>query len=206
MRGFDFFDLKVCLNCPDAKERWGNSLKEFTKVSMGNVVRFEALPAIGPHQSFNLSVKAILQHFAASSNDSLLLLEDDVRFIDTRPLIPALLELPPNWDILYLGGNIAQPGFRRPERVSAHLARVYHCWTTHAVAFRKKSLTFILANYPHESEQMFDNWLSNELHRFNAYMITPMIAYQYDGVSGIWNSKVDYTSIFQKSDEILKTI
>lgn len=206
MKVFDFFDLKVCLNCPDAKERWGNCIKEFTSNQVNNVVRFEAVPAIGPHQSFNLSIKAILQFFQSTEADTLLLLEDDVKFIDTGHLAPALQELPDNWDILYLGGNIAQGNFRRPERFTAHLARVYNCWTTHAIAFRKKSLTFILDNYPNESEQMFDNWLSDNLYRFNAFIVSPMVAYQHDGKSGIWGSLVSYTSIFQQSDFILKTI
>lgn len=199
------FDLIVCLNCPGAKERWGSSFKEFQKLGLKGVVRFEALSDIGPHQSFNKSINAILKGFSNDSAQTLLMLEDDVVFQNTEALPAALQELPANWDIVYLGANLVQPGFEAPIPYSMHLRRITNAYTTHAIGFNKKCISFILQNFPDFSSVMFDNWLSCNLHRFNAFAITPMVAIQRSGFSQIWGREVDYSVIFNMSDKLLKT-
>lgn len=200
------FDVKVCLNHPTATERWGFCLQEFKRMGLKGVVRFEALPSIGPHQSFNKSVRAILEYFMRSPYDSLLFLEDDVTFVKLDHVDQAIRELPENWDILYFGANILHSGEPPPTYFSPHLCRVHNAWATHAIAFRKKCITFILENQPGESEQMFDNWLSGNLALFNSYIVSPMAAYQRPGQSLIWNTTTNYDSVFTSSDIILKHI
>lgn len=200
-----FFPFKVCLNHPTANERWGLSLQEFKRVGLTDVVRFEALPSIGPHQSFNRSLRAILEYFYRSPYEKLLFLEDDAIFVKTDHINAALQELPLDWDILYFGANIlhTEP---KPASFSPHLCRIFSGWTTHALAFNKKCISFILENIPGESEQMFDNWLSGNLSRFNSYIVTPMAAYQRPGRSLIWNTTTNYDAVFTGSDTILNHI
>jgi len=200
-----FFPFKVCLNHPIATERWGLSLGEFKRIGLTNVVRFEALPSIGPHQSFNRSVKTILEVFNRSPYDRLLFLEDDVTFVKLDHIEQAVEELPEDWDLLYFGANIlhTEP---KPTRYSTHLCRIYSGWTTHALAFNKKCITFILENLPGESEQMFDNWLSGNLTRLNSYIVSPMAAYQRPGHSLIWDTTTNYDLVFTGSDKILNHI
>lgn len=201
-----YFDLKICLNHPNAKERWGSCLQEFRRINLHGVARFEALPDIGPHQSFNKSVRAILQYFARSPYERLLFLEDDVTFVRPELADEAVKELPEDWDILYFGANIMHPTGPKPTPYSPHLCRVYDAWTTHAIAFNKKCVTFILENQPGISEAMFDNWLSGNLTRFNSYIVSPMVAYQRPGQSLIWNTTTNYETIFTGSDIILNHI
>lgn len=200
-----YFPLKVCLNHPIATERWGLCLQEFKRVNLTGVVRFSALPDIGPHQSFNKSVNAILRYFVRSPYERLLFLEDDVVFTQLNSLEPAINELPGDWDILYLGANIMHPD-PKPEYYSPHLCRVHAAWTTHAIAFSKKCITFILNNQPDFSEAMFDNWLSGNLTRLNSYIVSPMVAYQRPGNSLIWNTTTNYDTVFNGSDIILNHI
>jgi hypothetical protein len=202
----DYFDLKICLNHPNATERWGSCLDEFRRVNLRNVVRFEALPSIGPHQSFNRSVRTILEYFMRSPYQRLLLLEDDVTFVRPEIADEAVKQLPDDWDILYLGANIMHPTGQKPTPYSAHLCRVYDAWTTHAIAFNKKVVNFILQNQPGLSEAMFDYWLSGNLSRFNSYIVSPMAAYQRPGKSLIWNTATNYETIFTGSDIILNHI
>jgi hypothetical protein len=202
----EYFDLKICLNHPTATERWGSCLQEFKRISLPGVVRFEALPDIGPHQSFNRSVRTILQYFARSPYKRLLFLEDDVAFVRPETADEAIRELPEDWDILYLGANVLHPTGAKPEAYSPHLCRVHEAWTTHAIAFNKKCVNFILENQPGLSEAMFDNWLSGNLSRFNSYIVSPMAAYQRPGHSLIWNSTTNYETIFTGSDIILNHI
>jgi len=200
-----FFPFKVCLNHPAASKRWDDCLQEFKRVGLNGVVRFEALPSIGPHQSFNLSMRTILQYFERSPFNRLLILEDDVVFTKLDHIEAALRELPEDWDILYLGANILHPE-PKPEAYSPHLARISAAWCTHAIAFNKKCVNWLLQHQPGLSEQMFDNWLSGNLARFNSYIVSPMAAYQRPDRSLIWGEPTNYDAIFTGSDIILKHI
>lgn len=203
MNNFALFEMQVCLNHPNAKKRWDDSVIEFSKVGINNVLRFSALPDIGPHESFNNSVRAIVKAFYQGNSNTLLFLEDDIFFRTTDHLNAALSELPTDWDILYFGANLIQKDFKKPEKYSAHLHRVFNAWTTHCFAIKRNVAEFIIANQPGASERMFDNWLSDNLHIFNAFVINPMIAWQKPGKSLIWQSEINYSDIFQQSENIL---
>lgn len=210
MNAFDFFQRKVCLTLgPD----WPLACSEFERVGLNDVWRFDAIPIdndkiLGPHQSFSAGVRQILQDFLVSGSKTLLHLEDDCSFQSLDHLESALSELPWNWDIVYLGANLLcwnRPTDPQPERYSEHLFRVQQAWCTHAVGFNRKVVPYILANQPDFSSQMVDNWLSDQLQRFNAFVVAPMVAYQRPHRSAIWDTdEYDYTPIFQASDERLR--
>lgn len=202
---WSFFDQKRCLSLTE--EEWAKGKAEFERVGLYGVERFQAVKEIGPHQSFSHSERNILLEFYHSPAQRLLHLEDDCVFRNLDHLGRALAELPRTWDILYLGANLlmwnngSEP---QPERVSEHLFRVRGAWTTHAIAYNKKCVFEILAKQPEFSVQMFDNYLSDRLAEFNAYIVAPMVAYQRPRMSAIWNRFDDYTSIFEASDGRLK--
>lgn len=198
------FDMRVLLNRPDATQRWADSLLELNRAGLYNVLRFAALPAIGPHQSFNASVNAIVKAFYNGKGETLLFMEDDIQFRELKHLNAAINELPLDWDILYLGANLwgEQIG-ARPERFSPHLCRIYGAWTTHCVAINRRVAKFIIENQPGTSEGMVDSWLSSNLYLFKAFCVTPMIAYQRPDKSYIWGHNVDYTPVFEQSDLLL---
>jgi len=181
--------------------------QEFERVGL-TVERFQSIPDIGPHQSFSKSEREILCQFWLSELPTLLHLEDDCIFRDLSHLEQALLELPTNWDIVYLGANLicSNNGKLRPERYSEHLFRVHAAWTTHCVGYSRKAARYLLERQPGFSEMMFDNWMSTKLSELNAFCVAPMAAYQRPRVSSIWQTGVidDYTEIFQMSEERLK--
>lgn len=205
---WQWFDRRVCLTLgPD----WPTVCQELERVGLDGVWRFDAIPINGdsipgPHQSFNASVRKILKDAYDLDTERLLFLEDDVVFRDLSHLDQALSELPENWDIVYLGANLAcwNNGEPQPERYSEHLFRVKAAWTTHAIGYNKRVIPFLLANQPGLSEMMFDNWMSTQLPNLNAYCVAPMVAYQRARFSAIWNREDDYTPIFQQSEEKLR--
>lgn len=211
MSNWSFFQRKTVLTCDDAQ--WCMAQEELARVGLDSYLKFTALPIdtgeiLGPHQSFSGSVRQILRDFLASDSETLLLLEEDCIFRDLAHLGHALSELPLSWDILYLGANLLcwNNGERPPERHSAHLFRVYAAWTTHCIAFNRKVVAGLLERQPGLSEQMFDQYLSDNLQHLHAYCIAPMAAYQRPRVSSIWQKGVidDYTEIFQMSDAKLR--
>lgn len=208
---WDFFQRKVVLTSDDVQ--WCMAQEEFTRVGIDRYLKFEALPIddneiLGPHQSFSGSVRQILRDFLASTSETLLLLEEDCVFRDVSHVAQALSELPADWDILYLGANLVcwNNGEPWPERYSEHLFRVKVAWTTHCIGFNKKVVPYLLENQPGLSEQMFDQYLSDNLAKLNAYCVAPMVAYQRPRVSTIWQKGVvdDYTPIFEASEARLR--
>lgn len=198
------FGMRVLLNRPDATQRWADSLLELNRAGLYNVLRFAALPDIGPHQSFNNSVNAIVKAFYNSKEETLLFIEDDIIFNKLDHLNNAFAELPHDWDILYLGANLISDQVNsRPERYSRHLCRIFGAWTTHCVAINRKVAKFIIDNQPGTSDCMIDGWLSSNLHLFKAFVVTPMAAYQRPDISYIWGRPVDYGPIFKASDILL---
>lgn len=191
---WNIFERRVCLTTNPAE--WQKAEVEFARVGL-LLSKFQSIPDAGPHQSFNRSTHWILYEFYESGADSLLFLEDDCEFRDLDHLEQALSELPADWDIVYLGANILEA---KPEKYSEHLYRVREAWTTHAIAYRRKVIPFLLENQPPFGAEMFDCWMSKELHRLNAYVVAPMVAYQRFHPSLIWGTEEDYTPIFEASD------
>lgn len=120
----------------------------------------------------------------------LLICEDDVTFLHQAREVfnKAFEQLPEDWDMLYLGGNIHEPA----ERFSENLFRVrmgVHC--NHAILYTEKARSFILSSYDVWTNEIkaFDHWLYIEGQgKMNCYICSPMIAYQRPGYScfGIW--------------------
>lgn len=200
---WSFFQRRVCLTT--LPEEWEKAEQEFARVGL-TVQKFQSLPIdddqiLGPHQSFSGSVRQILTEFYNSEDRTLLHLEDDCEFKDLHHLEDALYELPYDWDIVYLGANVRDPN---PRRFSRHLYRVTEAWTTHAIGFNRKVVPFILDNQPGLSEAMLDNWLGSQLHLLNAYVVSPMVAWQRPRFSTIWQRETDYNEVFVQSQNRLQ--
>lgn len=210
---FDFFQYKLCLNLPSQEDEWNICKEHCQSVGLNQVERFEAVPGKTPGASFTLSQKAMLEKFINTKYDNCLLIEDDIKFREwegykkvitsgTTLYLPLVLqELPTDWDILYLGGNIQGNSFKR---VSDHLFKVTNVWTTHAVAYRRKVVEYILENFPDENI-MYDNWLGAKvLPQFNCFMAYPMIAWQRERKSNLWGNDVNYDPVFQHAENKMK--
>ena len=202
---WNFFNRRICLTNDPAE--WQIAQAEFNRVGL-EVEKFQAVKEIGPHQSFSHSEREILLDFLHSDAETLLHLEDDCVFRDLSLLPAALLQLPADWDIVYLGANLIlwNNGEPWPERYSEHLFRVKCAWTTHAIAYNKKCIRRILEKQPEFSVQMFDNYLSTRLPELQAFCVAPMVAYQRPRISSIWQKGIvdDYTPIFEASDARLR--
>lgn len=198
---FAFFDRRVGLTLgPD----WPDFCLELERVGLDNVWRFDVLPIdddkiLGPHQSFNGSIHQILKDALELGTQHLLVLEYDVAFRNCDHLQQALKELPADWDLVYLGANLMNA---EVEKYSAHLHRVRNAWTTHALGYNRRIIPWLLDNQPGFSEEMFDNWLGAQA-SVNAYVVSPMCAYQKPHYSGIWGRHTDYIDIFEASEERL---
>jgi hypothetical protein len=203
---WSFFQRRICLT--NDPSEYALAEQEFRRVGL-NVQPYHAVKEIGPHQSFTHSERNILLDFLFDSDaNTLLHLEDDVTFRNLDHLPQAISELPPDWDVLYLGANLICWGKDEPWPIyyTPNLFKVMAAWTTHAVAYNKRCVRRILEGQPSFDALMFDNWLSSRLPELNAYCVAPMVAYQRPRVSSIWQKGVvdDYTDIFLASEAKLR--
>ncbi|NBO22104.1 hypothetical protein EBU94_02015, partial [bacterium] len=114
-----FFDKIYCINLDKRPDRWDECVQEFKKHRM-IVERFSAADhnhPIVPKQldattnNGNAGLVAsnilILQDAIANGYKNILILEDDVAFVDdlNEKFAEWSKDVPENWDMLYLGGN-----------------------------------------------------------------------------------------------------
>lgn len=190
---WNYFDKVYCLNQAERPDRWMQAEEEFLRIGL-TVERFESIKADQPFHSFCISQHAMLKQFLSTDGNTLLTLEDDVIFKSLDHFDQALIELPDNWDVLYLGAN--DRGVT-PQKYSKHLCRIKLAWTTHAVAYSRKMVEFIVNNYPVQTFAMYDDWLSNRLPDHQCFIINPPVAHQRPGQSDLWGTFADYTGCFE---------
>lgn len=155
----------------------------------------------------------MLKAFLKTEGKTLLIFEDDVIFKNLDHLEKAVSELPTewndHWDMLYLGANITDMVFgikeHPPVRYSEHLWRVERAWTSHAIAYDRKVVEYIVEYYPVHQFNMYDNWLSEKiLPEFECFLVNPMVAFQRPGKSDLWGGiQTDYTGAFDWGNKFM---
>jgi len=106
------------------------------------------------------------------------------------------------WDILYLGANLLDGV---PEFKCASVFQIFKAWTTHAVIYNIRAINYIARNYK-DTTEMFDAWLSKQIEagELNAFITSPMVAWQRPDKSDIWGVDADYTQCFIESEKKLR--
>ena len=125
----------------------------------------------------------ILQMFAMNDWDTLAVFEDDVYFVDYFAEKYQQLEVPDDWDMLYLGGQCIAPMVP----VSNKIVNCDNINRTHAYIVNRKILDVLL---PFIESRVFMNAdidaIYGELHKnINAYICRPLLAGQRAGWSDV---------------------
>ena len=107
----------------------------------------------------------------------------------------SILELPKDFDFLYLGCNPHGP----IEPYSENLGTIERAFTTHAIYWSRQGMAKVLHEYTYETKGVFDGWLDHVGHEFNSYIISPMVALQRTDYSDIQGRKMEYASIMEQS-------
>lgn len=178
-------------------------IKETNSAGITGVHIFHCVPADEPYKSFCLSQHEMLkQGLIQKALGPQLFFEDDILLRNFDHLGAALSELPEDWDMLYLGANIHE---EKPARYSKHLFWIKSAWTSHAIAYSKKMIEWIVYNYNPFSWQMYDAWLNDKvLKEKKCFIVAPTVAWQRQGYSELWGRETDYTGAFEAADKKLK--
>lgn len=187
-------EKKFCLSLDSRPDRWGESLAEFFKVG------YEVERISGVEGNFNQAYYNALE--VASEFESSLIFEDDVEFIKWDHIEDAFSQLPDDWDLFALGYSLNTD---HRNKVSENLYKYENGWTTHAIAYKKSLVEWILKEFDFSKGIIFDEWIRvNVLPKFNCYLIYPMACIQRASFSNIRNRFEDYTRFWAKSNDKLK--
>ena len=202
-----FFDILVCLTQEKRYDRHTMLSHEVAKHKL-DIKHFYSIPDKDPKVSFCKSQIEMLKWFLETGKETVLCLEDDVKFVNLDIFQQVTQQLPKDWNILYLGANVRPyPEFIEPSYFSENLRVLKSAFCTHAVAYKRELVQEIVDTYEYIEGEMFDSWLDRViLKKHTAYITYPMLAHQKPVNSTLWNRFVDYTDIWISGDDYLKQI
>lgn len=170
------------------EDRWQRCEDIFKHNRITNVTRYiTSEDPDNKHEKATIDFLAILEQ---NKDKDLLFFEDDFELVDgwRNIFIKAWNDLPPVWDMLYLGCNLRAA----PKKKTDNLYRVMGAWMFHAVVLNKEWIKIILNDYDYKKAVCFDEWCRQQAGRRRFYMTYPMIAYQREGFSDYENKYIFY--------------
>jgi GR25 family glycosyltransferase involved in LPS biosynthesis len=111
-----------------------------------------------------------LQHAKYNGYPCVIIFEDDIVFEPdfNRKLNEAMLELPHNWDMVWMAGAKRTPDFP----FSAHLKLMTGTWGAYGIIIRNTVYDFFISEFSKEQHSS-DTYYSEYHSRFNSFRIAP---------------------------------
>lgn len=215
---FDFFKKIYCINLDHRKDRWQECCDIFNKYGITNKVeRFSAIQYKHEDPRYYKAMGQLgcsASHFEITKNalerklENYLVLEDDFYFLDEPEILfkkinASLQQLPSDWQMFYLGGNLdSSYGVYPIEKYSENILKLKACHTTHAFSVHKslyeqileKSFFKIPIEEWYNKYNVIDVYFSKEILNHNRCFISnPLLALQKPGFSNIEQNYYDYT-------------
>lgn len=188
---FEYFDKTFLINLPERRDRYWISTWELSRYQ----VPYEVARAVkhrDGREGLYLTIRAIFEKAVAEGCRSILLFEDDCKFVaDPAPVMDKCLQqLPPDWDLLYLGCNLAT---RPTAFYSENLIPVRRALSTHAVAYSRNCMERLLS-LPRILP--IDQFLCHTIQAAGrSFCVCPFLVTQYPGFSNIENRNTDWTHV-----------
>jgi GR25 family glycosyltransferase involved in LPS biosynthesis len=185
----------LCINLPSRFDRRLQAEDEFKRVGL-SVEFIDAISGENRPMAFNQSV---IKAMKMADGQDLLLFEDDVVF-DFDGGIIDIAGLPNDFLTLHLGANIVGTDIKEwkmPTSYNSSYAKLHNCWQSHATLYSLECVNYILSNFRDDiltaENPIFDEWLRvNVFPKDRSYIMKPMIAYQRDSFSDIWQHQAQY--------------
>lgn len=187
-----FFDQIYLINLDKRHDRYLHSVRQFDDYG----IDFKRVAAIHDEESGARGLRdtmlEVFEDAAKKDYNNILVLEDDFVFVKEpqrfhEVMNAAVLELPPNYRLFYLGG---QPTAGFSNYYSSHLLPAVKYFATHAVAYSRQVIKEILLK---EFDYPIDNWIVANIQTLgNCYCVHPMLASQRPDMSDIGKTFIDW--------------
>jgi hypothetical protein len=177
-----------CINLKKRSDRWRNVQPEFRKLGV-KPHRFIAIYRNDGHQG---CIESHLELLSQVKKDQVFaIFEDDILALGTgKDIQRAMDQLPPTWDMLYLGATLTKP----LERYSENLFRLEGGLTTHAIIYNNQHQVCDHIIALHDTPQV-DVFMMKVQEQFSCFVAYPMIVSQAPGKSDIIDRYTDYSEI-----------
>jgi hypothetical protein len=193
------FDKTYVINMESRKDRMSRSNKRLKSLGI-DYERFEAIDGskFGNHKLLlpgevgcYMSHFNILKDAKQNNYKSILVLEDDVVFVDDMidKFFEGYKHIPSDWEMIYLGCNHNKPYTRINDKV----VKCNHAFTTSAMIIRNtvfEKLLIECSNMTKQIDVVFADM--QEADKLKAYAFHPWLMYQEDGWSDIQGRDVSY--------------
>jgi GR25 family glycosyltransferase involved in LPS biosynthesis len=193
----NYFDKIFLINLPQRKDRYWQSSQELGRYRIPYEL-FSATKKKDGREGLYITMRALFQKALRDGLKSILVFEDDALFkMDPEQVMEKCLQqLPKDFDLLYLGCNLAQ----QPSCfVGANLVRITGALSTHAVAYSRGCMEKILA-FP--MILPFDLLLLHNVQAHGrSYCTCPMLVTQRVDHSDIENRLTDWSAVLDQRFE-----
>jgi GR25 family glycosyltransferase involved in LPS biosynthesis len=187
----NFFDKIYCINLPKRIDRLLKFVEEMEKYE----IEFEIVNAIEKEngaEGLRETVENIFKEAIDKKYEQILIFEDDCYFVEGKSTVDwtmdnAIKELPEDYHILYLGGQLTN-GFKRRQGMSLFQADMI--FATHAWALSRQGMMEIIS---YGLESPIDNSVVKTIQTQQKCFITyPLLASQRAGFSDIGKTDIDW--------------
>ena len=194
MTNYDF-DKAWVINLKRRKDRYDNFFANFDIDKVNEKWNLEVFYGVEeePPEWFKASKGAwgcyrshlkLLKRFQRSKYNNVIIFEDDALLVKNFMERWHVVNVPNDWDMLYLGGQPLKP----LRKVNECIYRCDNVNRTHAYAINRKCVDFLikhLSNTPFKDEFHVDSKYG-EIHKdLNTYIIIPRLIGQRSGVSDV---------------------
>ena len=203
MKWIEYFDQICIINLARRTDRMtfiSDMLHDYQIVPF---VRVEAHDnAVNPRKGLVTTMQAIFSSAIGLGYKRIMILEDDATPLVSKEVFHDTMnscveQLPPNWDLLYLGCN-ASGGFHKGY-FTPNLLEVQLAYATHAVCYSRRAMEFISKRTINEP---VDNYIVREFQPNHVVLCTyPMLMTQIPGHSDIGGSHCDWSNELEKRFE-----
>lgn len=188
MSWINYFDAIFVINLPKRTDR----LLDITEQMLNYDIPFTLIDAIEDKngaEGLRLTTEKLLTECVEKELKNVLIFEDDCLFVnDPNPIMNEVVkQLPDNYHIVYLGGQIVH-GVNRQQ--SANLFQLDTVYSTHAWGISLQGMKEIISK---GLTAPIDNCLVDNIQKLQQCYITfPLLATQRAGFSNIGNSYIDW--------------
>lgn len=205
MKLFERFDEVFCINLDRREDRLKHFDEQIKKFDLGNYRRISAIDGATVSEENKsrwlkngelglvMTVEKIIHYSISKKLNTILIVEDDCYFTSEIMNIKSYFDfLPPNWDMLYMGGNHnTHMGITPPLVINEKVVKLHNTFTTHFVGI-KSNIFPIIAEQLKQRNKPLDVLYSDLQKKYNAYSFFPAIAKQISDYSDIQKSIVNY--------------
>lgn len=148
--------------------------------------KYEAIINTDGAKGLSRTMYKLMEYVKVAQLSNVLVFEDDFIFIlgIDEVMNKVMAQLPPDFDLLYLGCNLLVP----PVRHSENLFKIKSAYSSHAILYSAKAIDLILSHW--DEDKPYDNFLMTKIQPYgNCFVTNPMLCSQRKGVSSIFEYK-----------------